>query len=114
MIEAFASDLVLPVFLAGGFLGGLFGGSKTTVTTSTTVDVDVLVSPEIDIDVDTAPIAEALEDLGDVQAALFVTALAGQSEAIEQQGVAIEAGARTLALAGLAAVAAFLFFGDRA
>ena len=125
MIEALASDLGWPIFLAGGFLGGLFGGGKTTVTTSATVDVDVLVAPEIavdvDVDVDTSPIAAALEGLGEEQAALFVAALAGQSQALEQQAAAITSfgedvggGARTLALAGLAAVAAFLFFGDGA
>ena len=133
MIEADLPSLLL----LGGFLGGLFGGSKTKVTTSTSVFVDVLVSPEIDVDVDvdTAPIAAEIgelggliEDLGQEQAALFVAALGGQSAALAQQAVAVSqqataitgfgedvgAGAKTLALAGLAAVAAFLFFGDGA
>ncbi len=123
MIEAFASDLAMPIFLAGGFLGGLFGGGSTSVTSSTSVAVDVVVSPQIgvDVDVDTGPIAEAISDLGEEQAALFVTALGGQSRALAQQAAAIqgfgddvEAGARTLALGVLTAVAAFLFFGDGA
>ena len=76
----------------GSFLGSLFGGGDTEVTTTTDVDIEVLVAPEIgvdvDVDVDTGPIATALADLGEEQAALFVAALGGQTAALSQQAVA--------------------------
>ena len=117
MIEVLSYETVAPFLALGGFLGGLFGGS-TKVTSSTRVDLDVTVNPNIavDIDVDTGPIAAEIDELQGIiveaqkqQTGLVAAAIGQQAQAVVALGNAFKGGVQTLALAGLAGAAAFLY-----